>query len=331
MRLNHSLHQYGDLDQNSYRSRYRSSVCAIGCETVQGIDLASVRLHVAPIGSIDILKIEECGIIRGWRNPGQIREDKIDDFLVVFPQSVPVQLTQAGRTATVVPGTMALITTDKPFEGVCASHNYAEISVRLSGAALRKRISHIDECCVIPVHTQHGAGRVLRTLIETLLDESQTQRTHDLTGFDEVVLGSVDHLIRTTQQLADLQDQRLPSAHARVYAQARQYIEDNLSHPKLGPTRVAEHCRISPSYLHAAFAVHGHSVGDCIRQQRVERIRDAMGNPLLDHRTLTELAMQWGFNSYAAFSRAFQAHVGSAPQLMRTQLQAQRPGGLRPR
>lgn len=315
MELEQLLQRYAHMTQPQPSLHYRPGECVIGCEPYQGKGSSHPALHAVSIGRSVIRKLEDSGIVRGWRNQSQIRRDNVDDFLIVFPLVESVQVVQSGHSHIIQPGDITVLATSKPFEGICGSQAYSETSVRIPGALLRSRIPYIDECCALPIAGKRGAGRILRSLVDTLLDETLNQPEVSWNGQETVLMAAVECVFNEAPYLAEL-SQNMPALTAgeQLFAQAMQYIESHLSDPQLGPAQVARDCRISVNHLHTVFAKQGReSVAHCIRRLRVAQVRAALSNAVVAHRTITELALQWGFNSYASFSRAYHEHVGRAP------------------
>ncbi|MFC2954163.1 helix-turn-helix domain-containing protein [Marinicaulis aureus] len=96
-------------------------------------------------------------------------------------------------------------------------------------------------------------------------------------------------------------------------AQAKQYIEAQLSDPDLSPGSVADAMRISPRYLRVLFAEENETTSAYILRRRLEECASQMTNSAWRSLTVSEIAFSWGFNSAAHFTRAFRAKYGMAP------------------
>lgn len=264
------------------------------------------------LGSLGVLKYAGHEL-REWRRSFvHVREDNIDNFLAVFPLSAPRHFSQSGRLAIAAPGSVILLTTKKPFEGVCGEH-HSEFVVRLPGSLMRKHVPHIDECCASPISMQRGAGKMLQPLIEFLVEDRNDYSVSQGDRFGEILLDAFVNLALEAPEFAQFQDIRREPAHSRVFECATVFIESNLSNPELDPAMVAEHCRISVSYLHAAFAASSQRVGAYIRENRLQRCREAFRNPAQRHKSITEIAMRWGFDCCPSFNRAYRAQFGRSP------------------
>jgi AraC-like DNA-binding protein len=104
-----------------------------------------------------------------------------------------------------------------------------------------------------------------------------------------------------------------PMATMRV-AWARAQVLDGLQDPALSPQSVAARQGVSPRLLQRLFAADGASLAGFIREQRLQRCRDALADSAQAHRSITEIALAWGFNDPAHFTRAFRRRFNLAPR-----------------
>ncbi len=97
----------------------------------------------------------------------------------------------------------------------------------------------------------------------------------------------------------------------------KRYALAHLGDPALSPQAAARANYISVRQLHRLFARDGTSFGAWVREERLRRCRDDLGDHHLSHRTVAEIATRWGFRSPAHFTRAFQARYGITPASLR--------------
>jgi AraC-like DNA-binding protein len=95
------------------------------------------------------------------------------------------------------------------------------------------------------------------------------------------------------------------------------YLRDNLADPALVPARVAAAHGISVRHVHRLFRESGDSVAAAIRRGRLDRCRADLEDPRQRARSITEIALRWGFNDSAHFSRAFKGRFGASPRAVR--------------
>jgi AraC-like DNA-binding protein len=97
------------------------------------------------------------------------------------------------------------------------------------------------------------------------------------------------------------------------------FIHRYLSEPTLGPSEIASAMGISVRHLHRLFLLTGSSLGDYVRNRRLEGCRRDLANPYMRERSITEIAFFWGFSDSAHFSHAFKKQFGVSPRRFRVQ------------
>jgi transcriptional regulator GlxA family with amidase domain len=119
--------------------------------------------------------------------------------------------------------------------------------------------------------------------------------------------------------LADVA-QRAPGADAMAVMRvqwAKAQISACLRDPELSPAAVAAHQGVSLRLLQRLFAAEGSSVAAHIVEQRLLRCRDALRDPGQSNRSITDIAMSWGFCDASHFSASFRRRFGEAPRDLR--------------
>ncbi|WP_420562267.1 helix-turn-helix domain-containing protein [Thalassobaculum sp.] len=115
-------------------------------------------------------------------------------------------------------------------------------------------------------------------------------------------------------------DQNIPAQRAgATMAQLtviRRFIETNLSEPSLSAEWIVARVGVSRSKLYKLFVPFG-GVGAYIRDRRLRRALLALSDSQSRHRPIYDIALDAGYSSDAAFSRAFRARYGVAPRDIR--------------
>lgn len=97
----------------------------------------------------------------------------------------------------------------------------------------------------------------------------------------------------------------------------REYIEENLSDPELGPSSIAAAHYISTRHLHGLFQEQDTSISRWIRVRRLERCSADLVDPLYRSRPISAVAARWGFVDASHFSRIYKTHFGESPSDVR--------------
>lgn len=102
----------------------------------------------------------------------------------------------------------------------------------------------------------------------------------------------------------------------------KHFIEENLFEEDLSPQMIADANRISIRYLHWLFEEAGVTVLQYIIRERLMRCRRELAIPMMRNRTITDIALSWGFHDLTHFSRRFRQEFGLSPQEFRRHAQA---------
>jgi AraC-like DNA-binding protein len=99
-----------------------------------------------------------------------------------------------------------------------------------------------------------------------------------------------------------------------LLAGIKAYIGQHLGRPGLNPDEIARANHVSTRYLHRLFEGEGITVSEWIRDQRLERCRRDLRDPLLRHDSVLSIATRWGLPNPAHFSRVYRAAYGHSPR-----------------
>jgi AraC-like DNA-binding protein len=99
--------------------------------------------------------------------------------------------------------------------------------------------------------------------------------------------------------------------------EAKRYINLHLADPRLTPEKAAGAQKISERQLHRLFEPSGTSFAQYVRRRRLEECRAALANPIGD-RSVTDIALAWGFNSLPTFYRSFRRAFDATPGELRS-------------
>lgn len=99
---------------------------------------------------------------------------------------------------------------------------------------------------------------------------------------------------------------------ASVRRAIESYIAENLADPSLSPETIAARFRLSRRTLYALFEDSPDSVSGTIRSLRLDRTARDLARP--GRSSVLDVALRWGFNDPAHFSRLFKRRFGVSPR-----------------
>lgn len=277
-----------------------------------------VQLNSVSLSDVELFKMRISGRMTMCRTRRHIVADSVRDFMLSISIDERSTVSLGGRTSVCEPGHFRLLSASVPFSTSASSESngtsHSSLFLKLSGAALRSRIPDIDDYPDLVLPLRPGLGGLLRSLIEAGLLDGHALSNNQAEGFGKTIFDTVVDIILDTQEI-DLKRARISSdSFSRVQESAKQFVLRNLSNPQLDCAMVASHCKISKSYLHAAFADEPMNVAGYIRESRLRYCRDALRNPAMRHRSIIEIASYWGFDDSNSFGRAYKMRYGITPR-----------------
>jgi AraC-like DNA-binding protein len=311
---------------DEFVAHLRSDVCTLHFGAEQTAGNRAAHLGRVQAGAIDVLKYTGYGVQWGNRRPDHIRVDWADYYLICLPLTARLAVRQNGTETVLQPGYFAFLDISKPFWGqispVDDSRTFSALHARIPGSLLRRSLPVAADFCNRPVEVRPGSGNLLRVLLDAAIAEGPHLSLEHSARLGKLLFDTIcEAATPLAQAAAKASAARTGKQH--VYERARQFIEAHLSEPHLDGRRVAEHCGVSLRYLQAAFEAAGTTVASYIRESRLNACRAALRDPTLRGRSISEIALGWGFCDLSHFSHAYKARFGRTPREERSLAGAQ--------
>ncbi|MGK5640582.1 helix-turn-helix domain-containing protein [Streptomyces sp. URMC 126] len=273
-------------------------------------------LDVRHLGYLRVVSLEAVPV-RLSRTPRLVARDSADGVVVALQLDGTAALTQDGRSASLLPGDLAVIDLRRPFS-LEQRESFRQRLFRLPGHVLNvppATLTSVTGRALSPERRSRdgGAAAALAPFLGRLADRAA--RIAPSVG--DVLAGAVaDLLSGLVDAYADDVDDHPGAARDHLLASVYRYIDRHLADPGLTPETVARAHRISVRYLHRLFEGEETTVGGHIRRRRVEESGKDLTRPApdRDRPTIAAVALRWGFPSPAHFSRAFRAAYGRSPR-----------------
>ncbi|MET0983822.1 MAG: helix-turn-helix domain-containing protein [Steroidobacteraceae bacterium] len=300
-------------DIAAFKSRFTSVICSEELYVNDDVKHFSARFECVHLGAVDIYHYEVRGFSGGCRSMRHIRSDPADDFLLLLPLNAPVRVSQLKNESVIEPGSFAFLSTLKPHAGSFSESPLSEHLIKVPGTLLRQHIPQVDSICSVPINLRSGAGKVMRDVIDSLLAEGHTLASVEAQMLGSALLNTVGAVTLSAPELRRVCQPATMQAQERLRLKAIAFIESNLSNPELDTARIADHCNVSLRYLHSSFESASLRVGALIRGMRLQRCRIDLANPALQHESIIQIALRWGFSSSTTFTRAYRNRFGAVP------------------
>jgi len=290
------------------------------CETYVQLDCDAVHKDAIFKGEIEGGQLATLGLSRVSasaqkvrRTPAKIALATEDYFLVSIQAAGRGTIVQDGRVAELGPGDFALYDSTRPYD-LNFEQDFQQYVLRLPGSVLRHRLRDSEKLTAQKVSGDRGAGHLMIGMINSLATDIDTLEAGSVAAIAEsvenILVAGLCSLPGASEPLVS----RLTAFHR---SQIKAYVLQRLRDPRLSINDIAAHLRLSPSTIYRAFAAEASSLNSWIWNKRLEGAKRELCDPVLIHRSISEIAFGWGFSEAAHFSRTFRNRFGCTPRELR--------------
>lgn len=187
------------------------------------------------------------------------------------------------------------------------------LSIFFPRTMVDQHIAHVDDICGRKIGRSTASGRILISLIETLIGSAA-----DIPPADQpAIFRSVLDMIGSCFRPDDLVPVR--TAYQRgLIRRIEEHIRNNLASP-LEPGEVAQIFGFSARYLHRLFAESSTTFSEVVKRERLAKAARMLASTSFAQESITSIAFRLGFCDGSYFSRVFKAQFGVSPVEFRKQ------------
>lgn len=248
------------------------------------------------------------GIERTSRDNAHLREAT---FLLVSHRAGVVHYECDSSVVTARPGDMVLTDLTRPLKSTIEPGGLVSFSVVLPHSALA-------ETTTAATVKLGGSGRVTE-LIDGYMRSLEAMPAQTIATHGAMFAGHIRDLVLCALRDGPADESAQPALGAARMTKAMKLIEARLGDPELSPADVAASLGISVRYLHLLFEETGVTFSRHVIERRLALAHDELSDPNRAGRTIADIALRWGFNSFSHFTRRFRARYGLAPSELRRQ------------
>ena len=267
------------------------------------------RLEVHDTGGLVLthLRADRHGVVR--LTPLNASDDA-GWLKLVIPMRSGTTVRQHDRETSVAPGCWVIYDTARPYR-----IDNVGPSDHLIAMVPRDRVARgldLPALCARDVGADQGIARVMTDTLRS----TWRQLPHMSVAAAHAAAEAIVQLVHLS--LVELAGQTTEAGHqARLREQVRALIDTHLRDPALDVGFLAAQLGCSKRRLHAAHAGGSETLAAMIQHARLEACMRDLREPALADRTVTEIALSWGFNNASHFSRIFRARAGATPRAWR--------------
>lgn len=272
------------------------------------------RIQKSQIGDMVMLRSTmRDGRVTAARSDRLIRRSSTDDFLLGMVVKGKPLLRQGGREAQLSAGEMILIDSKRRYE-LEIIDELDLICLKIARRSVETRIMDHGRYLGLALKTEHGLGYVAGKMLEACIATAPYLDASDGRRFESSFIDIMGSAFRC--QIDNYTDPNVGHAY-RIFNRVREYIEDHLDDPALGPSMISQNVGLSERYLRKMFAIRNSTLMGWIRTRRLQKCHQAISSGVGDYASLAEIAYAHGFNDISNFNRSFKNEFGVTPSEVR--------------
>ncbi len=302
----HNMEYSTQAVEESQRFNYWNEVVLKHClradSHVLGDSVFDGKLQFNKFGVLDICTFDSSDHV-WFRKADHVRLSPNDDMWLGFFQGGHGQIEQGGRRADIHRGDLVLYDSAQAFKfsfGGNTNH-----LVRIPRHLMSKNLPNIGKLTAQIINPNRPGIIPLREMLYQAVK-----------GFDGTENCSLEE--RFSQSIIDLltlgleiPDIKMSSVESDLYARAMNYIQNHLSDPELNLEKLARIHHVSSRTLTRAFNRHQKTPVSTIWSERLKASREAIERG--GHKSISEIALDYGFNDFSHFSHAFRKAYSISP------------------
>lgn len=264
------------------------------------------RMATVHAGDVVLTRLE-ANRHRVMRSPSLVRQSEVGYLKIVAPWVGCAGVEQKGREAWVTPDQWSIYDTTDAY-AVANPVRVEHLIVMVPKERLVERGLALDP---LMARRLGGSGGVARLALETMRNAYK-----ELPGMSEAAAKGVGEAITQFVHLSMLDLAGIGTAVTQREAlreRIKQHVSDHLGDASLSVDAIALALNCSRRQLYNAFAEEPDGVAGYILRRRVEACRRAFDDRTQGQRSITDIALEFGFSNMAHFSRVFRAHLGLPP------------------
>jgi AraC-like DNA-binding protein len=264
------------------------------------------RMSTLRAGDVVLTRLE-ANRHRVLRSGTQVRQSEVGYLKIVAPFVGCAGVEQKGREAWVTPDQWSIYDTTEPY-AVANPVRVEHLIVMIPKDRLAERGLALDP---LMARRLGGSGGVSRLALETMRSAYR-----ELPGMSEAAASGVGDAITQFVHLSMLDLAGIGTAVTQREAlreRIKQHVGEHLADPSLTVDAIALALNCSRRQLYNAFAEEPDGVAGYILRRRLAACRAVFDDRVQAHRSITDVALSFGFQNMAHFSRVFRAHLGLPP------------------
>ena len=268
----------------------------------------NAELQVGSVAGAELVLFENAPMDVS-RTLKHVAQSQSDDLFVCRQAAGLLALEQDGRQLVLGGGDVTLLDPNLPYAARFSAASKLLV-VKVKRDALEARVGRIRDLIAIALKPSKPENRWTSSFLAMLPSVSSrlTVTAQEIASNQVLDLVAISLLDTRGSSKSGI------ASWSLSLLRVRSAIEARLSDPKLNAATVAKAAGVSVRYANGLLAKECTSIMRLVLAMRLQRCRQALEDPLQNHRTLSEIARGWGFSDMTHFGRSFRAVYGVLPR-----------------
>nr|WP_238400777.1 helix-turn-helix domain-containing protein [Alloalcanivorax marinus] len=261
---------------------------------------ADVQLCNFDHRAVAVIRSDSCQVRRTGFGARRAEEGLLK---VMWQQNGRTAVEQDGRETLLHTGDVTICDTARPYQ--LAMEDHAQLAILMLPYEAIPGWERLSQRVCAHTLNDRTTARAALAAVMALLDQNG-----DGGGNASPVFQAVQMMLSALLHCATAPDKLSAATTLDV---AHQHVLAHIDDPELSPDELAGALHVSRRALYRLFEEHQLTPGRFIRRVRLDAVREALAAPDNEHRSILEIALDYGFTDSASFSRAFKAAFGVSP------------------
>jgi AraC family transcriptional regulator, positive regulator of tynA and feaB len=272
-------------------------------------DRFDATFRATPIGDLHLCRIE-ASPHQAERSNGGISRSTSADLVFNFVLSGSLTAEQDDRVAHLRVGDGALCDAERPYR-LRSDVDFDLACIRIPRQIFASRVGHLQRLSACNFSDHSELASMVFVYLSGLVDRAPTL------GEDaRLMIGGnfAELLVAMVAEFAQAEQPSLSEYRGLALMRVKAIVERSLSDAKTTPATIAAELKLSQRYINQLLEAEGTSLSRYIWTRRLDCSEEQLRNSALRGRSVSQIAMDNGFNDLSHFSKAFRNRFGAPPR-----------------
>jgi len=266
-------------------------------------------ISATPMSALQLCRIQ-ASPHSATRSSAGISRAESESIVFNFVLSGSLVAEQDGRVARLKVGDGALCDADRPYR-LHSAEAYELASIRIPRQSVTSRVCHLNRLSAYNFSERGELAPMVFAYLSRMVD-----RAPNLSGSAGIRVSQnfAELLIAMVAEFTESASLPLTEYRGLALMRVKETVERNLGSIDLTPATLAAELKLSPRYINQLLEAEGTSLSRYIWGRRLERAAEQLKDPGLRGRSVSQIAMDNGFNDLSHFSKSFRGRFDLSPR-----------------